>query len=189
MADIVISPKTPKRSLPEKIEKLLRKIFGAKQSQEANHAPNKSVAKEHPRTVTHETEMERRLKILIRALSSDETRTVPMEETSAALIERIETAYPTLNQDKQAAVRFTFFEILKRVNLNTREWVQCICFLGKRNKQLSCEEMEDLISELKSMRKRKGERKNIKDLVKRVKKARETKRKKREKEKAGKKRP
>lgn len=188
MADIVISPKASRKPLLDKIGKLIRKTFGIRQPKEASLASGDSPEKKDIGMVTCETEMERRIKLLIVTLSG-KGQTISPEETSAALIERVETVYPTLDHDKQAAVRFTFFEILKRVDLNAREWVQCICFLSKKNKVLSLEEMEVLISELKSMKKRKGLRKNIKDFVRGVKKAREANRKKREKEKSKKRKP
>jgi len=120
--------------------------------------------------------------MLITRISIESPRISP-EETSAALIERIEILYSTLNPDEQAAVRHTFFEILKRVDLTIQEWLQCISFLGKKKERFSDEEMETLILEIKSMKKRKKRRKDIVDFIKRVKKAREARRKKRMKEK------
>ncbi len=179
MADLVIFQEDPRQSLLEKLRRKLQKLFGKKLSDEM---PGTLREQETPALTVCQTEMERRLTILIERLPNKSPPISP-GETSAALIERVNAVYPTLNPDEQAAVRHTFFEILKRVDLTIQEWLQCISFLGKKKECFSDEEMEALILEIKSMKRRKKRRKDIVDFIKRVKKAREARRKKHMKEK------
>lgn len=177
MADIVISQEDPEQSLFKKLRKKFQKLFGKKLSDEM---PGALHEQEAPALTVHQTEMERRLTILIERLPN-KSPPISSGETSAALIERINIVYPTLNTDEQAAVRYTFFEILRRVDLDARKWVQCIFFLRKRKAHFSPDEIEALILEIESMKKRPKRGREVIDYIKMIKKMQERKRKSRKK--------